>query len=397
MSPGREANLLAICLPRVAAAPAIAAAWDQGEAVVVLDPDAPSALTEHLLTRLRPTHLLDSDGRRECADGVPTTADVRAVVTTSGTTGAPKAAELTAAGLEAMARGWAGVLDLQPRDHWLVCVPLHHVVGQGILARARVIGAAVTVHPAFDVAAVAAFAAGTPSSDEPKLVSLVPTMLQRLLDAGAPLDHFRRVLIGGAPLSSSLRERATAARVPTVEGYGLTETWGGAVADGLPLDGVEVMLTDDHEVLVRGAVVMRGYRLEPEATAAAFTPSGWLRTGDIGRLDERGRLQIVDRKRDLVISGGVNVSPSTVEAVLAEHPAVAEVCVTGAADDEWGERVVAYVVPRDAAAPPTLDALRAFARDRLSAPELPREVVMIDTVPRSSSGKVLRHELGTAK
>jgi len=146
---------------------------------------------------------------------------------------------------------------------------------------------------------------------------------------------------------------------------------------------------------VRGPVVMRGYRSPTGAadTAAAFTAGGWLRTGDAGVIDGQGRLRVVDRLRDLIKTGGVSVAPSEVEAVLAGHPHVADVGVSGVPDPEWGERVVAYVVPADPAAPPRLDALRDFARDRLSVAKLPREVVVVEAVPRTPGGKLLRRLL----
>ncbi len=177
------------------------------------------------------------------------------------------------------------------------------------------------------------------------------------------------------------------------------------VYDGIPLSGADVRLaTDDRltdgdgEIQVHGSMVMKGYRLAPDETAAAFTGTPetggrWLRTGDVGAFDDDGRLRVVDRLRDLVITGGVNVSPSEVEAVLATHPAVVDVAVGGRPDPEWGERVVAYVVPADPSAPPNVDELRVFARDRLSPAKLPREVVMIEAVPRNEGGKPLRRLL----
>jgi acyl-CoA synthetase (AMP-forming)/AMP-acid ligase II len=140
---------------------------------------------------------------------------------------------------------------------------------------------------------------------------------------------------------------------------------------------------------------MRGYRDDPEATAAVLGEDGWLHTGDVGRRDDDGSIHLVDRRRDLVITGGVNVSPTAVEGVLGDHPQVADVCVAGTPDEQWGERVVAFVVPRPGVAPPSVDALRDFARARLRAAELPREVVVVDVIPRSPSGKVHRRSLPT--
>jgi len=345
------------------AAPAVLDAWGRGRAVLVLDHRAPAAEVERVLARLRPD-----------ADAAP---EVAAVVATSGTTGEPKGVELTWDGLRAMAQGVSSVLGAGPGDRWLCCMPLHHVGGLAVLARSWVSGVPVTVLPGFDVVAVAAAAEAGAT-----LVSLVPTMARRLVTAGVDLGRFRRVLVGGAPPGDIPG--------PVTRTYGLTETWGGVVHEGHPLPGVEVRLGAGDEIQVRGDVVMRGYRLAPRDTVAAFTADGWLRTGDAGAVDGDGRLWVVDRLRDLVITGGVNVSPTEVERVLAGHPAVADVCVAGAPDPEWGERVVAYVVPRDPARPPSLADLRAFAAERLSAPKLPRQVELVDAVPRTATGKPQR-------
>jgi O-succinylbenzoic acid--CoA ligase len=269
---------------------------------------------------------------------------------------------------------------------------LHYVAGLAIVARSYFCHTAMTVHSSFEVGALAA-AAGPTEGPPCTLVSLVPTMLARLIDADAPLWRFRRVLLGGAPVTPSLRQRAASvgARISTT--YGLSETCGGCVHDGEPLRGVELSFSPEGEILVRGAMVMRGYHRDAAATERAFTPDGWLRTGDLGRLGPDGRLQVIDRLKDVVITGGVKVSPAAVEGVLAEHPLVHDVGVVGQPDDEWGERVVACVVPRSPLERPTLEGLRRFAADRLTAPELPRQLRFVESVPRSSSGKVLRRQL----
>ncbi|HSO94414.1 MAG TPA: fatty acid--CoA ligase family protein [Acidimicrobiia bacterium] len=380
---------MAVVLDRAAAAAEIRAAWDDREAVAVLDPAAPAAVLERLVARLRPTHVVDGDGRHPRADGVPVAEDVRAVVLTSGTTANPKAVELTAAGLDASGAGGNAALGLERDDRWLVCLPLHHVAGLAILARAAVGGHEVTVHPSFDLAAVA----DSPRREDTTVVSVVPTMLGRLLDAGAPLHDYRRVVVGGAPLPPALRRQAESLGVAVVDAYGLSETWGGFVLDGVPIPGADVIVGPDAEIRVRGPMVFRGYRSDAEATAAAFDTDGWFRTGDIGDWGDEGRLRLVDRRRDVVISGGVNVSPTAVESVLAEHPDIADVCVTGTPDPQWGERVVAFVVPRAGASVPTVEELRAFGRDRLRAPELPRQVVAIAAIPRTAGGKAQRRRL----
>jgi O-succinylbenzoic acid--CoA ligase len=385
MSP---APLVAVVLGRPDATAAIESAWDVGEAIAVLDPDAPAAVLDATLARLRPTHLLDRDGRRPWPAGTPVADDVRAVVLTSGTTGGPKAVELTEAGLTAVGHGCNAALGVDGADCWLVCLPLHHVAGLAILARARAGGQRVVVHEGFDLPAVA----GSPKKEGTTLVSLVPTTLGRLLDAGAPLHEYRRIVVGGAPLPETLRVRAATAGAPVVDAYGLSETGGGFVLDGQPIPGVDVRLGPDDEIRVRGPVVMRGYRLDPDATRAAFDDDGWFRTGDIGARGVTGGWRVVDRQRDFVITGGVNVSPSTVERVLGEHPGVTDVCVAGVPDEEWGERVVAYVVAAGTP-PPSLEDLRAFARTRLRGPELPRQVVIVEEIPRSPGGKAVRRRL----
>lgn len=365
MSSRGTGRLVTVRLPATAAAGAIRAAWDSGDAVLVLDPRAPEREVTGILPRMRP------------ADGVAP--DVAAVVVTSGTAGAPKGVELTWDGLAASAAAVSAALDVGPGDRWLACLPLHSVAGLAMLGRAWSTGTPVTVLDGFDVTAVAAADA--------TLVSLVPTMVRRLRDAGVDLGRFRRILLGGGPVLE------TGGNI--VATYGMTETWGGVVHDGHPLAGVELSLGGDDEILVRAPMVMRGYRLDPGRSAAARTPAGWFRTGDVGSLGPGGRLRVVDRLGDLVITGGVNVGPSEVEAVLAGHPGVADVCVAGAPDPEWGERVVAYVVPADAGSPPGLADLRGFAAETLSAAKLPREVVLVDAIPRTAGGKPLRRLLGT--
>ena len=356
-------RLIPVRLPAIEAAAAIRAAWDSGHAVLVLDSRAPQPEVEGILARMRPDLGVEPE--------------VAAVVATSGTAGAPKGVELTWDGLAASGEAVAAALDVGPGDRWLACLPLQYVAGLAVLGRAWATGTPVTVLDRFDVTAVA----GADAS----LVSLVPTMVRRLREAGADLRRFRRILLGGGPV------REVGPNV--VATYGLTETWGGVVHDGHALEGVELSLGEDDEILVRAPMVMRAYRLAPQETASAFTADGWLRTGDAGTIDEDGRLRVVDRLCDLIISGEVKVSPSEVEAVLGRHPGVADVCVVGAPDPEWGERVVAHVVHKVEHPPLELAELRAFAADSLSAAKLPREVVVTDVIPRTAGGKPLRRML----
>jgi O-succinylbenzoic acid--CoA ligase len=393
-------HLLAVVLPRPAAAEAVVRAWEAGQAVLPLDPDAPGPELARLLAAARPTHLLDATGRSRLPDGRPAASGTAAVVATSGTGGLPKAVELDAAAIRAAAHAVSSALDAGPGDRWLCCLPPSGVAGLAILARAWHGGLPVEVHERSAPGRVAAPAGWA------TLVSLVPAMLPRLLAAGADLGRFRRVLLGGGPIPAELEGG------PLVRTYGLTETFGGVVHDGYPLDGVELRIdggsgglkgsppvdggADGGEILVRGPMLFRGYRGDPAGTAAALR-GGWLRTGDLGRLDPAnggaGRLVVLGRRDDLIVTGGVNVHPVEVEAVLAAHPAVAAVGVGGLPDPRWGQRVAAYVVPRDPAAPPTLAELRAFALERLAAAKAPRELVLVPALPRGPSGKLLRRLL----
>ncbi|HZD38011.1 MAG TPA: AMP-binding protein [Actinomycetes bacterium] len=381
------ADLLAVMLPRPAAAAEIVRAWEAGDAVLPLDPAAPGPALRGILDALRPTRLLDGDGLATLPDGEPVEDGVAAVVATSGTTGAPKGVELSAEGIEASARAVSAALGAGRGDRWLACVGLHSVAGLAIVARAWHAGLPLEVHERFEVDAVAAAATAGAT-----LVSVVPTMLARLLDAGAGLERFRRVLLGGAPAPADLVERAVDRGVPLVRTYGLTETFGGVVHDGHPLDGVELAIAADGEITLRGPMVLRRYRRDPAATRSALR-DGWLHTADLGRIGSDGRLRVLGRRDDLVITGGVSVQPAEVEAVLAGHPAVADVAVGPAPDPEWGQRLVAYVVPVDRLLPPRLADLRAFAQERLTAAKAPRELVLMDALPRTASGKILRRRL----
>jgi O-succinylbenzoic acid--CoA ligase len=210
------------------------------------------------------------------------------------------------------------------------------------------------------------------------LASLVPTQLSRLLDAGLQDSSARAVVLGGAPPAPALLERAAAARVRVVETYGMTETCSMVTIDGWPVPGADIQLADDREILVRGPMVAR--------------PGGELRTGDLGRFDERGRLLVTGRKSDTIVTGAENVAPTEVEAVLAAHPGVADAAVLGRPDAEWGEAIVALIVPA-AGAPPDPAELREFCRARLAAFKVPKAFELVDALPRTPSGKLLRREL----
>jgi O-succinylbenzoic acid--CoA ligase len=269
---------------------------------------------------------------------------------------------------------------------WLLALPVSAIAGLQVLCRSVVTGTRPTHLGAGEplTAAIARMPEGR------RYTALVPTQLRRFLDTDADaLRAFDAVLVGGAATDPGLLARAQEEGVAVVTTYGMTETAGGCVYDGRPLDGVSVRITDGVEIA--GPTLALGYRLDPEATAAAFA-DGWFRTRDAGVLAPDGRLTVLGRLDDMVITGGVNISPTAVEAALREHHAVADAVVFGRPDDEWGQRVVAAVVPATGAVP-ELGELRAFVAARLGAPAAPRQLHLVDAVPLLHTGKPDRRAL----
>jgi O-succinylbenzoic acid--CoA ligase len=303
---------------------------------------------------------------------------VATLMHTSGTTAAPKSVRLTYGNWLASALGSAVALGLDPAERWLCPMPLTHVGGLSIPIRSAIYGTSAVLHERFDTDAVLDALAG-----QVTVVSLVPTMLARLLDAGLENPPMLRwVLLGGGPIPPSLLERAREAGVPVAPTYGMTEACSQIVTGGWPLPGVEVRIAADGEVLVRG----------PNVSSDSLGPDGWLHTGDVGDLDDRGELYLLGRKSDTIVSGGENVAPLEVEAVLLAHPAVADAAVHGRPDEEWGEAVVATIVRRDGVVVEPGE-LRAFCAGRLAAFKVPKAVEFADRLPRSETGKLLRREL----
>jgi len=312
--------------------------------------------------------------------------DVALVVPTSGSTGEPKGAMLTAAALRHSARATHDRLG--GPGQWLLALPVTHVAGLTVLVRSLVARTRPEVLDLYGGFAVAAFVAATArlAPGVRHYTALVPTQLRRLLDAGADLSTYDGVLVGGAALSPSLHRTAVEAGVPVVTTYGMSETCGGCVYDGVPLDGVTVRLRDDSRVELGGPVVFAGYRLRPDLTAAALVDGRHV-TQDLGHWSADGRLEVLGRADDVIVSGGVNVPAALVERVVAGHPGVAACAVIGRPDPEWGERVVAVVQPVDWSSAPDVESLRAFAADVLEPAALPREVVLLGLLPVGSTGK----------
>jgi O-succinylbenzoic acid--CoA ligase len=351
-----------------------------GAALLVDEPLAPAGASGE---RDRPS--LPGEGVHEL--------DATAVVIhTSGTTAAPRPVALTYGNILWSALGSAVALGLDPEERWLCTLPLSHVGGLSILLRSSIYATSAVVHERFETERVLR----SLQAGEATLVSLVATTLARLLDAG--LRHppaLRCALTGGGPVPAPLVQRAHTAGVPVSLTYGLTESCsqatttpvaaiGGAPSSaGTPLFCTRLRIAADGEILLAGPTVAPG----------ALASDGWLHTGDLGELDERGRLRVSGRKADTIVSGGENVAPAEVEAVLESHAAVLEAAVLGREDPQWGEAVTAIVVAR-AGEQLDAEALRAHCAGALAPYKVPKHFVLAsEPLPRTRSGKLLRREL----
>lgn len=360
-------------------------AWDEGHAVLPVDQRLPPAAKESLYDALapslvvepsagspHPTHPTHRPPRRRRPGGRPAEPGDALVMATSGTTGAPKGVVLTHDAVLASARATSARLGVEPSRHrWLACLPLNHVGGLSVVARGLLTSTPVTVLPGYDAGAVEAH------SGPEVLVSLVATALRR-----SPAAHFHTVVLGGSAPPEDLPDNV-------VTTYGLTETGSGVVYDGVPLDGVEVDVGPSGEVRLRGPMLLRAYR---DGTVP-FGPDGWFSTGDVGSIGPDGRLVIVGRLTDMIITGGENVWPGPVEDLIRTHPGVADVAVAGRPDPEWGQQVVAWVVPRAGEQPPTLAELRDLVGSQLARFAAPRQLVLTGALPRTSIGKIRRGAL----
>ncbi|MER7012323.1 o-succinylbenzoate--CoA ligase [Saccharopolyspora sp. NPDC000359] len=317
------------------------------------------------------------------------------VIATSGSTGTPKGVLLAASALRASAE--ATHRRLGGTGHWLLAMPAHHIAGIQVLVRSLLAGTrpdAVDTAGGFRPDNFAAAARRVLAADGPHYTALVPTQLSRLINAGgeglATLREFDAVLLGGAATPPALLHRAQADGVRVTTTYGMSETAGGCVYDGRPLDVAEVRVdSGTGPVLLSGPMLARGYRHQPNA--AAFS-GGWFRTGDLGRWQD-GRLEVLGRADDMIITGGVNVAPLPVERVLTEQPGVREACVLGVPDPEWGQAVVAAIVPSDQDRPPAEPELRAAVRARLDAAAAPKRFAFLRELPLRGPGKPDRRAL----
>ena len=386
--------------------PEIASLARAGETVAIIADDEHAALASGAASDVWSlAELAGETGPSIRQASVIDLAAVQSVVFTSGTTGTPKGAQLTYGNWYWGTIGSTIHLGHLPTDRWLAVLPLFHVGGLAILFRSAITGVPIEIHRRFDPDRVRhALANGT------ALASLVPTMLDHVLEStGARRieNQARAVLIGGADAPRDLIERALTAGLPVAPTYGLTETasqvatlrpdrvLGHVGSSGQPLPATELRIDGDPgrpgDILVRGRTVMRGY----VGAESGLDAEGWFRTGDIGELDDEGYLTVLDRRTDLIVSGGENVSPAEVENVLLAYPGVAEAAVVARDDPRWGAVPVAFVVPRPGT-PADPGALAIHARRSLAGYKVPKAFQFVDALPRTASGKIRRAELRAA-
>lgn len=326
--------------------------------------------------------------------GTPVPDEVALLVRTSGSTGSPREVLLTADALRASAEATHRRLDGPGR--WLLALPTTHVAGLQVLVRSVVAGTTPEVLDGpFRAEAFAAATRRLPAGDGPRYTSLVPTQVHRLLDSAEGRDAllaYDAVLLGGAAAPPALVARARGLGARVVTTYGMSETCGGCVYDGLPLDGVRVELAEDSRIRITGPVLAAGYRDRPDLDAAAFEQrdgARWLRTSDLGRWEPGPTplLEVLGRADDVLVTGGAKVPPAAVERVLASAPGVGELLVVGVPDAEWGQALVAVVVPAAGTRGPDLADLRRTAAAVLGGPAAPRHLVLVDALPLRGPGK----------
>jgi O-succinylbenzoic acid--CoA ligase len=383
MHPNREQVVLVHALMKVGAV-----LLPLGPRLAAAEHDAIIAAEEAAVDLLDPGQLTQTEADLPLL-GEHDMNDIACRVLTSGSGGAPRPVGLTYGNFLWSAVGSAFNIGVDPADRWLCCVPLSHISGLGIVMRSVIYGTTAVIHDGFETDRVAAaLAAG-----DITVVSLVPTMLVRLLEAGADLSGPRAILVGGGPVPEEPLEEAIARGATVVQTYGLTETCSQvttlAPADakrklgsaGRPLLTTHLRI-QDGEILVQGPTVAPGLADD----------EGWLHTGDLGRIDDEGFLYVEDRIDDMIVSGGENVVPAEVEEVLLRHPEVADAAVVGREDPEWQQAVTAIVVLEDGSTT-TPDELRRHCAESLAGFKVPKRVELAAALPRTPSGKLMRRAL----
>jgi O-succinylbenzoic acid--CoA ligase len=346
--------------------------WDSGDAVLPIDQRLPEVARKNLITQFKVSSLIGADGLRvKVAPGEPVDEGDALVVATSGSTGEPKGVVHTHGSIKAAVANTGARLGCSAADHWLACISLAHVGGLSVVLRALHFGSQLTIESRADKATIESAV-----KNGANMTSLVPTILHSV-----DISNFKTVLVGGAHTPTNLPSNA-------ISTYGLTETFGGVVYNGEPIDGVEIRIGTDSAIEIRCDSLLRTYRngIDPKNS------EGWLHTGDLGEFKD-GKLTVLGRKDDLIKTGGYKVWPITVEDSLRKHEVVADVVVAGTPDEKWGQTVTAWVVLRSDTRSLRLEDLSKHVRLTLPDYCAPKKVFIVDEIPRSSLGKALMSEL----
>jgi O-succinylbenzoic acid--CoA ligase len=383
MKPGREQVVLIHALMKL------------GAVVLPLSPRLSEEERNAVFRGARPAIELDDAGQLTQTEadmpllGEHDMDQIHCRILTGGSSGQPRTVGLTYGNHLWSAVGSAFNIGVQPDDRWLCCLPLSHVSGLSIVMRSAIYGTAVVLHDGFDTDRVAAAL----QEDRITVVSLVSTMLLRLLDADADLSGPRAILVGGGPVPSDALEEALGKGATVVQTYGLTEACSQVTTLSPPdarrkLGSAGRPLLTTHLRIQEGEILVQGPTVAPGCADA----DGWLHTGDLGRIDDEGFLYVEDRIDDMIVTGGENVVPAEVEQVLLRHPEVVEAAVVGRDDPEWQQAVTAVVVLQSGA-DATADELRRHCAASLASFKVPKRVELAAALPRAPSGKLLRRAL----
>jgi O-succinylbenzoic acid--CoA ligase len=343
----------------------VRSAWDAGDAVFPLDQRLPQTAKDALVQQFKPSVIIDATGAViHLTDSAPIDDHDALVIATSGSTGSPKGVVHTHESIRALLNMSQARLQTDVSTHWLLCLPVSHVAGFSVLARSLVFGNPISILPKFDESNVKAAARNGATH-----ISLVPTALSRI-----DPSIFNTILLGGAAAPANMP-----ANVFTT--YGMTETFGGIAYNGTPLDSVEMRAVDE-QIEVRSASLFRTYR----GASTTDLIDGWYQTGDNGTFTN-GVLRVFGRSDDMIITGGENVWPSAVERIISTIPGIERVVVSGIDDAQWGQRVVAWIVTRNAATP-SLEDVRQHVKQQLPSFCAPAEIRVVREIPTTSLGKV---------